>query len=110
MKNIFLLGLSVAFLGAAAPSAFAATAAPVVEPNNGFYRGPNPEWAALHANNTGKGEDHRAYHRAAEQTRLQWYREHQGQQGTVEYHRALRAFLQQRNLMHRLYHTTTRNP
>ncbi len=108
MRNKLLFSLSVTFLSAVPTLAFAETPVTLNQPDNGFYEGANPEWANLHA--TDGNADHRVYHRDAEEARRRWYAEHQSEAGTVAYSRALRLFLQERNMKHRQFHTAPVTP
>ena len=106
MRNgIFTIGMSVLSLSFFAPSAFAATLPTMNQPDNGFFEGSNPEWAALHSTSSLGTEEHRQYHRDAVQSLLQWLDAHRSEKAAATYNQAHRTFLQDRNLMHRLFHT-----
>lgn len=109
MRNpILLLGLSITFLGALVPMASAETIPTMNQPNNGFYEGPNPEWASLHsANGTAA---HRQYHRDAVQAHILWHDQHRSEQGTAAHVDAHRLYHQQMNLSHRQFHTAPPTP
>ena len=111
MKNrTYLIGLSVTFLSLIAPSAFAADAPTMNQPDNGFYEGPDPEWATLHATSVQGTETHRQYHRDAAKTHLLWHAEHPSHQASAPYLVAHRIIHQVRNLLHRQFHTSPLTP
>lgn len=89
------------------PSAFAATAVPTTQPNNGFVQAANPEWTAAHQTSVSNIPGHREYHRNAEVTLLQWYANHAIDRGTAMYNAARRIMLQTRNMLHRQFHAGT---
>ncbi len=110
LKNLVILGLSVLFLGALAPSAMAESIPTMNQPDNGFYEGPNPEWAILHSTDMHGTAAHRQYHRDAVQTHIQWHQEHQTGQGTVAYDTEHRLYHQEMNMEHRHFHFEPTNP
>lgn len=80
------------------------------QPDNGFFEGPNPEWATLHSTDVRGTEDHRQYHRDAVQAHLLWHQQNQSQRDTAAYENAHRIFHQDRNMLHREFHTAPLNP
>lgn len=92
------------------PAAFAAETVPTAnQPDNGFYEGPDPEWATLHSTDARGTTEHRAYHRNAVKDHLTWHAEHKESQGISAYKIAHRIFHQMRNLLHRQFHTAPVN-
>ncbi|HLD71643.1 MAG TPA: hypothetical protein VI873_03455 [Candidatus Peribacteraceae bacterium] len=105
-KHIINIGMSVSLLGTIATPAFAAEATPTMDqPNNGFYEGPNPEWAVLHSTNMEGTAVHRQYHRDAVRMLSEWLEENRPERGTSSYENAQRLFYQDRNMLHRQFHT-----
>ncbi len=102
----FSLTVSLLFPG----SGFAATMVPKTEPQNGFVKGQDPEWSAVHANATASDSAHRLYHKNAEAARLSWLQQHEGLKGSLAYVSAQRAFVRQRNLQHRQWHLQSSDP
>lgn len=106
MKKIVSIAIALSACGSMLPSAFAAeTIAPANQPNNGFYEGPDPEWATLHSTDARGTTEHRQYHRDAVKAHLTWHEEHKIEQGADAYTRMHRLFHQQRNMLHRLFHS-----
>lgn len=84
--------------------AFAAVT-PVIEPNNGFLKGNDPEWSSAHSAVTPwQLPGHRQYHRDAVVEHTQWHTEHLAERGTGLYNMEHRQFHQDRNMAHRQYH------
>ena len=105
MRNsVLTIGLTLSLL-AIVPSAFAQTAPTMNQPDWGFFEGPNPEWATLHSTSIFGTEEHREYHRDAVRSLLLWNQEHRSEQGTTAYRDENRLFHQERNMLHRQFHT-----
>ncbi len=98
------MGMAVLSMAVVIPSAFAATAVPTTQPNNGFIQAANPEWTAAHQTSVSNVPGHRVYHRNAEVTLLQWYASHAAERATATYNAARRVMLQTRNMLHRQFH------
>gem|GEM_PF-6881377 len=86
-------------------TALAADAVPTMnQPDNGFYEGPDPEWATLHSQDSRGTPEHRQYHRDGSLAHLRWHTEH-NMKSTTHYEDTHRIAHQKRNLAHRLFHT-----
>lgn len=107
MKKIPSVGMALLSMAVMIPSAFAATAVPTSQPNNGFVQAANPEWTAAHQTSVSNIPGHREYHRNAEVTLLQWYASHAIDRATAAYNAARRVMLQTRNMLHRQFHAGT---
>lgn len=103
MKKISSGALALTLIGTMLPSAFAVDA-PVSAPSNGFIQAENPEWTSAHQISISDLAGHRQYHRDAVTTLTNWYAVNAPDRGTMFYNFARRIMLQERNLMHRLYH------
>ena len=112
MRHYKFVGLAITALSIITPSAFAETTpAPTMnQPDNGFYEGPDPEWATLHASDTRGTVEHRQYHREAVSDHLDWHVQNNSLQGTRAYEDAHRIFHQERNESHRAFHTEPIHP
>lgn len=88
----------------------AAEPVPTNQPNNGFYQGADPEWATLHATSLSGTAEHRQYHRDAAKAHSDWHEQNRAAQGTSAYANDHRYFHQERNRLHRLFHTAPINP
>lgn len=75
------------------------------QPDNGFYEGPNPEWATLHSTDSRGTEQHRQYHRDAVKSLNLWLEQNRQEKGTESYDSAHRLVVQERNANHRAFHT-----
>jgi hypothetical protein len=108
MMNIHrAIGIPVAILSTVASTALAATG-PTVEPDTGFIRGPEPEWATSHAQDDQSTPDHRQYHRDEVQAHLEWHELNPtSMPGYTRLHRLMH---QERNLNHRQFHDPTYSP
>jgi hypothetical protein len=107
-KSIITIGISVMFLGTIAQTAVAVEATPTMnQPDNGFYEGPNPEWAVLHSTNIDGTAAHRQYHRDAVKALFLWLEQHRSEKGTAAYDQTYRNLLQERNMDHRHFHTAS---
>lgn len=104
MKNLSSAAVALSLLGTMLPSAFAAAIVVPNEPNHGFTTGENPEWTSAHQASLSSAYNHRQYHRDAENARVNWLNDHRAERGTNAYNIAHRIMVQDRNLMHRLYH------
>lgn len=109
-KYIIVISISFAFLGIGVPSAMAQTVVTMNQPDNGFYEGPDPEWATLHSSDQRGTPEHRQYHRDAAQEHFLWHQEHHAEQGIVDYEFEHRLFHQERNHLHRQFHTSPFSP
>lgn len=109
-SQLAVLGASFAILGASAPSAAAQSHPTMNQPDNGFYEGPAPEWAALHSTDADGTATHRQYHRDGVQAHIQWHELRRSEQGTSAYVDDHRLVHQERNEAHRAFHTTPTNP
>lgn len=103
MKKLSTTAVALSMFGMMLPSAVAVYA-PTTAPSNGFIQTENPEWSSAHQASDSGFADHRQYHRDAVTTLNNWYAVHANERGTPSYNRARRAMLQQRNMLHRLYH------
>jgi hypothetical protein len=107
MNNRLLLSIAFgAMCALPALPAYAQEAPTMNQPDNGFYEGRDPEWATLHSTSTQGTAAHRQYHRDAVKSHTQWHAEHASELGTAAYSAMHRIFHQERNLLHRLFHTT----
>lgn len=104
-KHILTTGFSIALVAATVSPAFAQTAVTMNQPDNGFYEGPSPEWATLHSTDTQGTAVHRQYHRDGAAALLDWLSDHRPERGTLAYEDIRRIFYQERNMMHRQFHT-----
>lgn len=104
-KHILTTGVSIALVAATVSPALAQTPATMNQPDNGFYEGPSPEWATLHSTNTQGTAVHRQYHRDGAAALLDWLADHRAERGTIAYEEIRRIFYQERNMMHRQFHT-----
>ncbi len=109
-KHTKILSLSLSLIGMFTPSAMAQTAPTMNQPDNGFYQGPDPEWATLHSTDENGTATHRQYHRDAVQAHLSWHAEHRAEQGNAGYIIAHRISHQVRNLQHRAFHSPIVTP
>ena len=110
MKNhILTIGFVVSSLSAIASPAFAQTVpVPTMnQPDNGFFEGPSPEWAVLHSTDWRGTETHRQYHRDAVRAHLsEWHKQNRtSDRSNTVYEIAHRNIHQERNELHRLFHT-----
>ena len=111
MKNLKIIGTSVTLLSMIAPSAFAAeTIVTMNQPDNGFYEGPNPEWATLHSTDNRGTTEHREYHRDGVRSHILWHEENISGRNTGAYEEDHRIFHQDRNMLHRQFHTEPVTP
>ncbi|OGJ57526.1 hypothetical protein A2881_03720 [Candidatus Peribacteria bacterium RIFCSPHIGHO2_01_FULL_55_13] len=106
MKHrIVTIGMSAALLASTVSPALAAVVVTTNQPDNGFYEGPSPEWATLHSTSTLGTAVHRQYHRDGAAALLTWLSDHRPERGTIAYEDIRRIFYQERNMMHRQFHT-----
>ncbi len=106
MRNrIIIIGQSVIFLSSIAPPVLAQVVPTLNQPDNGFYEGPSPEWAALHSTDSRGTEVHRQYHRDAVRDLNAWLQQYQDERGTTAYDEAHRIVVQERNMLHRQFHS-----
>lgn len=103
MKKLSTAAVALSMFGTMLPSAVAVYA-PMTAPSNGFIQAANPEWSSAHQASDSDLSDHRQYHRDAVSALNEWYAVHAADRGTASYNRARRAMLQERNMIHRLYH------
>lgn len=101
MKKILNLVAAVFLMSGLPLPAFAAVT--MNQPNNGFYEGADPEWSALHAQDSRGTPEHRQYHTEKASEHLEWHRNNVAST-TVTYENAHRLFHQERNADHRLFH------
>lgn len=104
-KQIITIGSLLTALTSFTPVAFAETAVTMNQPDNGFYEGPDPEWATLHSTDNRGTVEHRQYHRDGVQAHTTWHNEHRMEQGTAAHEEMHRIAHQDRNLDHRSFHT-----
>src|SRR3989338_1002168 len=104
MKHIPSIGLTLSLLCSVLPPAFAASVLIRAEPSNGFVRGKEPEWTAVHEALSSNIQDHRPYHRDAEVAHIQWHSLHLSERGTTAFVTLHRAMHQERNMSHRKVH------
>lgn len=111
MRNrIITAGMTLSVLSSIVPLASAAEAVTMNQPNNGFYEGPDPEWATLHSTSTLGTPEHREYHREAIRAHSLWHDQNRSTQGTNSYVDAHRIMHQERNMLHRQFHTAPVTP
>src|SRR3990167_7778099 len=104
MKNNIILSLSVTILGSIASPAIAQTIPTMNQPDNGFYEGPNPEWATLHSTDSRGTTEHREYHRDGVRSHILWHEENISGRNTGAYEEDHRIFHQDRNMLPRQFH------